>query len=150
MTINQNSNCSRCGKKSLLTDEVTGEQFCGKCGYVISEKVDELGPEQRSFSTQGGVDTARTGSPISLTRYDKGLSTVINPANRDATGKPLTASMKSTITRLRTWDSRSQVHESVDRNLRQALNELNRLKDKLAISSSVLEKAAYLYRKALD
>ena len=150
MTINQNSNCSRCGKKSLLTDEVTGEQFCGKCGYVISEKVDELGPEQRSFSTQGGVDTARTGSPISLTRYDKGLSTVINPANKDAAGKPLSSSMKSTITRLRTWDSRSQVHESVDRNLRQALNELYRLKDKLAISSSVLEKAAYLYRKALE
>ncbi|MEK0329585.1 MAG: TFIIB-type zinc ribbon-containing protein, partial [Nitrosopumilus sp.] len=107
MTINQNSNCSRCGKKSLLTDEVTGEQFCGKCGYVISEKVDELGPEHRSFSTQGVVDTARTGSPISLTRHDKGLSTVINPANKDAAGKPLSSSMKSTITRLRTWDSRS-------------------------------------------
>ena len=150
MTFNPNSNCSRCGRKSLLTDEVTGEQFCGKCGYVISEKVDESGPEQRSFSTQGGVDTTRTGSPISLTRHDKGLSTVINPANRDATGKPLSSSMKSTITRLRTWDSRSQSHASADRNLRQALNELDRLKDKLAISSNVLEKAAYIYRKALD
>jgi transcription initiation factor TFIIB len=150
MTFNPNSNCSRCGKKSLLTDEVTGERFCGKCGYVISEKVDESGPERRSFSTQGGVDTTRTGSPISLTRHDKGLSTVINPANRDATGKPLSSSMKSTITRLRTWDSRSQSHASADRNLRQALNELDRLKDKLAISSNVLEKAAYIYRKALD
>ena len=149
MTFNPNSNCSRCGKKSLLTDEVTGEQFCGKCGYVISEKVDELGPEQRSFSTQGGVDTTRTGSPISLTRHDKGLATVINPANRDATGKPLSSSMKSTITRLRTWDSRSQSQATADRNLRQALAELGRLKDKLAISSSVLEKAAYIYRKAL-
>ena len=150
MTINLNSNCSRCGKKSLLTDEVTGEQFCGKCGYVISQKVDESGPEQRSFSTQGGVDTGRTGSPISLTRHDKGLSTVINPANRDATGKPLSASMKSTIRRLRTWDSRSQSQASADRNLRQALAELGRLKDKLAISSSVFEKAAYIYRKALE
>jgi len=150
MTFNPNSNCSRCGKKSLLTDEVTGEQFCGKCGYVISEKVDESGPEQRSFSTQGGVDTARTGSPISLTRHDKGLSTVINPANRDATGKPLSSSMKSTITRLRTWDNRSQSQATADRNLRQALGELGRLKDKLAISSSVLEKAAYIYRKAMD
>jgi transcription initiation factor TFIIB len=150
MTINPNSNCSRCGKKSLLTDEVTGEQFCGKCGYVISQKVDESGPEHRSFSTQGGVDTVRTGSPISLTRHDKGLSTVINPANRDATGKPLSASMKSTIRRLRTWDSRSQSQASADRNLRQALAELGRLKDKLAISSSVFEKAAYIYRKAVD
>ena len=150
MTFNPNSNCSRCGKKSLLTDEVTGEQFCGKCGYVISEKVDDSGPEWRSFSIQGGVDTTRTGSPISLTRHDKGLATVINPANRDATGKPLSSSMKSTITRLRTWDSRSQSQASADRNLRQALNELDRLKDKLAISSNVLEKAAYIYRKALD
>jgi len=150
MTINPNSNCSRCGKKSLLTDEVTGEQFCGKCGYVISQKVDESGPERKSFSIQGGVDTTRTGAPSSLTIHDMGLSTVINPQNRDATGKPLSASMKSTITRLRTWDSRSQVHEPVDRNLRQALSELNKLKDKVAISANVLEKAAYLYRKALE
>ena len=150
MTFNQNSNCSRCGKKSLLTDQVTGEQFCSKCGYVASEKLQASGPEWRSFQKDGGSDPARTGAPSSLTIHDMGLSTVINPQNRDATGKPLTASMKSTITRLRTWDSRSQVHESVDRNLRQALNELNRLKDKLAISSSVLEKAAYIYRKALD
>jgi len=150
MTFNLNSNCSRCGKKSLLTDEVTGEQFCGKCGYVISEKVDESGPERKSFSTQGSVDTTRTGSPISLTRHDKGLSTVINPANRDATGRPLSSSMKSTITRLRTWDSRSQAQATADKNLRQALNELDRLKDKLAISSSVVEKAAYIYRKAMD
>jgi len=150
MAFNRNSNCSRCGKKSLLTDEVTGEQFCGKCGYVISERVNETGPEQRSFSTQGGVDTARTGAPTSLTRHDKGLSTVINPANKDATGRPLSSSMKSTITRLRTWDSRSQSQESTDRNLRQALSELDRLKDKLAISSSVVEKAAYIYRKAID
>jgi len=150
MAFDSNSNCSRCGKKSMLIDEVTGEQFCAKCGYVISEKVDESGPERKSYSTPGGIDTSRTGAPTSLTRHDKGLSTVINPANRDASGKPLSASMKSTITRLRTWDSRSQSHASADRNLRLALSELDRLKDKLAISSITLEKAAYIYRKALE
>jgi transcription initiation factor TFIIB len=150
MTLNPNSNCSRCGKKSLLTDNVTGEQFCGKCGFVITEKVDESGPEKRSFSTQGGVDTARTGAPTSLTMHDRGLSTVINPANKDATGRPLSSSMKSTITRLRIWDSRSQLNVSEDRNLKQALTELHRLKDKLAVSSNILEKAAYIYRKALE
>ena len=150
MAFNPNSNCSRCGKKSLLTDDVTGEQFCGKCGFVISEKVDESGPERRSFSTQGGVDTSRTGAPTSLTMHDRGLSTVINPANKDATGRPLSSSMKSTITRLRTWDRRSQSNVSEDINLKRALTELNRLKDKLAVSSNILEKAAYLYRKALE
>jgi len=150
VTFDPNSKCIRCGKSSLLTDGVTGEQFCSKCGFVISEKVNESGPEWRSFSTQGGVDTARTGAPTSLTIHDKGLSTVINPQNKDASGKPLSTSMRSTIERLRTWDSRSQAHEAANRNLRQALTELNRLKDKLAISANVLEKAAYLYRKAME
>jgi len=150
VTFDPNSKCIRCGKSSLLTDGVTGEQFCSKCGFVISEKVDESGPERRSFSTQGGVDTARTGAPTSLTIHDKGLSTVINPQNKDASGKPLSTSMRSTIERLRTWDSRSQAQEAANRNLRQALTELNRLKDKLAISANVLEKAAYLYRKAME
>ena len=150
VTFDPNSKCIRCGKSSLLTDGVTGEQFCSKCGFVISEKVNESGPERRPFSTQGGVDTARTGAPTSLTIHDRGLSTVINPANKDSTGRPLSSSMKSTITRLRTWDSRSQSNVSEDRNLKQALTELNRLKDKLAVSSNILEKAAYLYRKALE
>ncbi len=146
----QNSNCLRCGKNSLLTDQVAGEQFCANCGYVISEKSQESGPEWRSFSQDEHDNRARAGSPTSLTIHDMGLSTVINPLNKDATGKPLSASMKSTITRLRTWDSRSQVQTTADRNLRQALNELNGLKDKLTLSANVLEKAAYLYRKVLE
>ena len=134
----------------MLTDDTTGEQFCSKCGYVVSEKTQESGPEWRSFQKDGGADPARTGAPSSLLMHDMGLSTVINPLNKDASGKPLSTSMKSTIERLRTWDNRSQVHEPVDRNLRQALGELTRLKDKIAISANVLEKAAYIYRKALE
>ena len=33
--------------------------------------------------------------------------TIIGPIYKDASGKPLSASMKSTIERLRTWDSRA-------------------------------------------
>ena len=146
----QNSNCIRCGKNSLLTDEVAGEQFCANCGYVISEKSQESGPEWRSFSQDEHDNRARAGSPTSLTIHDMGLSTVINPLNKDATGKPLTASMKRAIIRLRTWDRRSQIQTPADRNLRQALYELNRLKDKLTLSANVLQKAAYIYRKALE
>jgi len=150
VSSNATPTCARCGKNSLLTDDTTGEQFCSKCGYVINDKVDAAGPEWRSFQKDGGSDPARTGAPSSLTIHDMGLSTVINPLNKDASGKPLAASMKSTIERLRTWDSRSQAHQPIDRNLRQALGELNKLKDKVAISANVLEKAAYIYRKALE
>ncbi|ABK78485.1 transcription initiation factor TFIIB [Cenarchaeum symbiosum A] len=142
--------CQRCGKGKLVTDNESGEMFCAKCGFVMTEKLQESGPEWRSFAHDEHGDRARTGAPTSLTMHDMGLATIINPANRDASGRPLAASMKSTIDRLRTWDNRSQVHEPVDRNYRQAFSELNRLKDKLAISDAVIEKAAYIYRKALD
>ena len=150
VAANSTPSCLRCGKNSLLTDDVTGEQFCSKCGYVVSEKSQESGPEWRSFQKDGGADPARTGAPSSLMIHDMGLSTVINPLNKDASGKPLSTSMKSTIERLRTWDSRSQTNSSADRNLRQALNEMNKLKDKLSLSDTVIQKSAYIYRKALE
>ncbi len=141
--------CLRCGKTALITDTETGEIFCGGCGFVLSEKLQESGPEWRSFAQDEHGDRARAGAPTSLTMHDMGLATIINPINKDASGKPLTASMKSTIERLRAWDSRSQ-NEPIERNFRQAFSELDRLKDKLSLSDSVVEKAAYIYRKALE
>ena len=141
--------CNRCGKNSVITDQNTDERFCGKCGYVIPEVVQDTGPEWRSFSKDGpGQDPTRTGSPTSLAMHDRGLSTNIGLLNKDSSGKPLSSSMKSTIERLRTWDSRSKANSSSDRNLRQALGELSALKDKLTLTDAVIEKASYIYRKA--
>jgi len=140
--------CSRCGKKALITDANTGEIYCGSCGFVLSERIENPGPERRSFPDDR-INRERTGVGTSLTIHDQGLSTVINPTNRDSSGKPLSSSMKKTLKRLRTWDSRSQ-NEPIDRNFRQAFNELYRLKDKLSLSDSVVEKAAYIYRKVLE
>jgi len=145
---NIKQSCSRCGKKELITDTETGEIFCGGCGYVSSERVESTGPERRSFPDDR-INRERTGIGTSLAIHDQGLSTVISPTNRDATGQPLSDSMKKTLKRLRIWDSRSQ-NDPIDRNFRQAFNELYRLKDKLSLSDSVIEKAAYIYRKALD
>ncbi len=142
--------CPRCAQGSVVTDTNTGENFCGKCGYVLNEENVESGPEWRSFSKEEGENRTRTGTPTSLAMHDMGLATIIGQADKDATGKPLSSSMRSTIERLRTWDSRSQVHEPVDRNFRQAFSELDRLKDKLAVGDAVVEKAAYIYRKALE
>jgi transcription initiation factor TFIIB len=124
--------------------------FCSKCGFVTTDRIEQEGPEWRSFSKEEGDNRTRTGTPTSLAIHDMGLATIINPLNKDATGKPLSASMKSTIERLRIWDNRSQVHDPADRNFRQAFSELDRLKTKLALSDAVIEKTAYIYRKALD
>lgn len=141
--------CPSCGKTKILSDENTGELFCGSCGFVITEKLADMGAEWRSFSQDEG-NRARTGAGTSLTMHDMGLSTVIGSVNKDATGKPLSSAMKSSIERLRTWDSRTQAHSSSDRNLRLALNEMDKIKDKLALTNAVIEKAAYIYRKAME
>lgn len=142
--------CPRCGKGPLVTDNATGEMSCSSCGFVVSERIEELGPEWRAFSKEEHEDRSRTGIPTSLAMHDMGLSTTISPIDKDASGKPLSPYVRSTIERLRTWDSRSQVHEPLDRNFRQAFSELDRLKDKLAVGANVIEKAAYIYRKALE
>ena len=141
--------CPSCGGRKMISDENTGELCCGKCGFVITDKITDTGAEWRSFANDEN-NRSRTGAGTSLTIHDMGLSTIIGKANKDATGKPLSSGVKSSIERLRTWDSRSQANTSADRNLRQALNEMDKLKDKLALTSAVIEKAAYIYRKAME
>ncbi len=141
--------CPSCGGRKMISDETTGELCCGRCGFVVTDKISDTGAEWRSFSNDES-NRARTGAGTSLTIHDMGLSTIIGKANKDATGKPLSSGVKSSIERLRTWDSRSQANSSADRNLRQALNEMDKLKDKLALTNAVIEKAAYIYRKAME
>ena len=139
--------CPACNKSSLVLDENSGEIVCNMCGIVSSENRESNEREWRSF-VNDGVDKSRVGAGTSITIHDMGLSTIIGTANKDATGKPLSSSMKKSIDRLRTWDSRSQANSSLERNLRQALNEMSKLKDKLSLTDRVFEKAAYIYRKA--
>lgn len=146
----QSERCPRCGRKPMVIDSATGEMVCSFCGFVVKERIEETGPEWRAFSKEEKDDRSRVGIPTSLAMHDMGLATVIGPEDRDASGKTLTGSVRTAMERLRTWDGRSQVHEPVDRNLRQAFSELDRLADKLNISDVVVERAAYTYRKALE
>ena len=140
--------CDRCAKSCIITDSDSGELICAKCGLVISERMVSGGPEHRNFP-DGGPSNARTGDGTSLRRHDRGLSTIINPLNKDSTGKQLSSSMKSTINRLRLWDGRTQAHKASEKNFRQAFNDLSRLQDKLGLSDAIMEKTAYIYRKAI-
>ena len=145
--------CSICNNNSgqIITDTESGEIICRNCGMVMLDNVQETRPEWRSFTTDDSNNTrSRTGMPTSLARHDKGLATIIGRANKDASGQVLDAAMRTTMERLRTWDFRTQAHTSTDRNLRQAFSELNRLKDKLGLPDSVIEKTAYIYRKVRE
>jgi transcription initiation factor TFIIB len=141
--------CSLCSNQDqMVTDPESGEIICSNCGQVISEKALETQAEWRAFTTDEVNDRSRTGMPTSLARHDKGLSTIIGRANKDASGQVLDAAMRTTMERLRTWDFRTQAYTPTDRNLRQAFEHLAMLKDKLGLSDAIIEKTAYVYRKA--
>lgn len=139
-----------CGKdQQLVTDLESGEIACSKCGLVSSDRVQESGAEWRTFGSERN-DRSRVGSPITLAYHDMGLATVIGKENRDSSGRQLEPLMNASIQRLRTWDFRSQAHSPRKRNLMHAFSELGRLKDKLGLSDAIMEKTAYLYRKAQE
>src|SRR5688572_10758781 len=142
--------CNVCKSGQTVTDPESGEVICRNCGLVLFDKTLESRPEWRAFTSEEANDRSRTGIPSSLARHDMGLSTVIGRTDKDASGRTLDATMRSTMGRLRAWDFRSQAHSPTDRNLRQAFSELDRLKDKLGVSDAVVEKTAYIYRKAQE
>jgi len=142
--------CPECGSDNLIHDYDTGETVCGSCGLVVREQMMDKGPEWRAFTQEEKQSRSRVGIPTSYSVHDKGLSTAIGRVDRDAFGRKLPLSTRLQMWRLRKWQIRSRVHSSVDRNLAQAMAELDRLSDKVYIPGPVKEKAAVIYRKALD
>jgi transcription initiation factor TFIIB len=133
----------------IITDPESGEDICSNCGIVITERCEDIAnPEWRAFTAEEKNEKVRTGAPTSLAKYDRGLATIISKTGRDASGQKLDTAMYSTYKRLRTWDNRILHNSSADKNLFRAFSQLHSLKDKLGLSDTVIEKTAYIYRKA--
>src|SRR5215216_5923194 len=134
----------------VVTDPETGELIRKDTGEVISDNMLSQEKEWRSFDTVEGANRARTGTPTSLAFHDMGLSTVIGKEATDASGNVIDTGTRMRMSRLRTWDNRSQVHSSTERSLQKAFSILSRLKDRLGLPNHITEKAAYTYRKAQE
>ena len=130
-----------------MTDNVRGEIVCARCGAVIADKERTL-DLNRNHLRQMITNSTRTGLGSALSIHDKGLSTIIGNTDKDASGNSISTYMKYTFNRLRTWDSRSK-SVSAERNLRSAFVIMGAIQPKLDVSDAVVERAAYLYRKAL-
>lgn len=139
----------KCVMGPLITDNFSGEVLCGSCGLVLIEKAEDSGSEVRVHDMEEYLTRSRTGRGLSLAMHDMGLPTVISSENKDALGKFLSGDIKNTFSRLRIWDKRSQ-SGSKDRALKSAFILLDAMKTKLAIPDMVIEKTAYIYRKALN
>ncbi|HXG06348.1 MAG TPA: TFIIB-type zinc ribbon-containing protein [Nitrososphaera sp.] len=128
--------CSACKNEVMVTDHECGEVICSRCGIVIDRFESPALQEWRAFSVDEFYRKSRTGLPTSLARYNKGLVTTIGSAKANGLN----------FDRIRVWDFRIQAAN--DRSLKQALPELEHLKESLGLPDVIVEKAAYFYRKA--
>jgi transcription initiation factor TFIIB len=145
-----------CQTTRTITDYESGEIICNTCGMVISDKIQSTGADWHDFehggtiigsSTESNAPRKRPGSTFSLARYDKGLYTVIGERDNDAYGRQLDPLVRHSIHKIRMYDARTQ-SAFRDRNRRIAFIDLYKLKNKLALSDAIVEKTAYIYRKA--
>ncbi|GAB7013185.1 transcription initiation factor IIB [Halolamina salina] len=141
--------CPECGG-SLATDTEHGETVCQDCGLVVDEDSIDHGPEWRAFDSREKDEKSRVGAPTTNMMHDKGLSTNIGWQDKDAYGNQLSASQRQKMQRLRTWNERFRTRDSKERNLKQALGEIDRMASALGLPENVRETASVIYRRALS
>jgi len=141
--------CPECGG-SLVNDSERGETLCRDCGLVVEEDEIDRGPEWRAFDAKEKDEKSRVGAPTTNMMHDKGLSTNIGWQDKDAYGKQLSSRQREKMQRLRTWNERFRTRDSKERNLKQALGEIDRMASALGLPENVRETASVIYRRALD
>jgi transcription initiation factor TFIIB len=141
--------CPECGG-NLASDSEHGETVCKECGLVVEEDEIDPGPEWRAFDSKEKDEKSRVGAPTTNMMHDKGLSTNIGWQDKDAYGNALSSRQREKMQRLRTWNERFRTRDSKERNLKQALGEIDRMASALGLPESVRETASVIYRRALD
>ncbi|WP_254823449.1 transcription initiation factor IIB [Haloglomus halophilum] len=141
--------CPECGG-DIANDTEHGEVVCQDCGLVVDEDNIDRGPEWRAFDAQEKDEKSRVGAPTTNMMHDKGLSTNIDWRDKDAYGNSLSSKQRQKMQRLRKWNERFRTRDSKERNLKQALGEIDRMASALGLPDNVRETASVIYRRALD
>ena len=139
--------CKDCNPDRVVFDHGTGEKICGCCGIVLSVEREFVDPV---LDINPNSSITNFGTPSSLAHHDKNLSTLISSSNTDADGVTIDPEQRSALQRMRHWNKISDNNRSYHRNLKNAFAILMRIKDKLSLSDTIMEKSAYYYRKILN
>ncbi len=136
--------CPECGSVDLVYDDQKGEIICNNCGLIVEEKIVDGGQDvggQFDKSDKKG----RGGAPISMQKYDKGLTTNVGEISDIYR---LEAGQTRKFLRLKKWQER--VSTSIERNLRLAMAELRRVASFLSLPSVVRDEASRVYNFVLQ
>jgi len=139
------TNCPACGK-SLIGDYDTGELVCSSCGFVLEEYNEYRGPEWKAINFEEKEKRVRVGAPQTFSLHDLGLTTEIGTEAKDSHGKSLSPFMRTSIKKMKEWQSRIRTASSEERNLCVVLTKINEVSNLLKLPKTVMETAAYTYR----
>jgi len=148
-TTTEQEGCPECSGDVVIESD-RENLICEDCGLIIDDQSIDHGPDWRSFSEDERQDKSRVGSPITELMHDKGLSTQIGWQNKDAYGRSLSTKKIRKMRRLRTWNQRASTRDSKERNLRQALTEVERMSSALGLPESVREMTGAMYRRCIE
>ena len=136
--------CPECRSVNLTYDDQKGELICNECGLIVEEKMVDTGQDlggQFDKSEKKG----RGGAPISLQKFDKGLTTNVGEISDIY---KLEAGQTRKFLRLKKWQER--VSTSIERNLRLAMSELRRVASFLSLPSVVKDESSRVYNFVLQ
>ncbi len=133
--------CPSCSSSAVLYDHVRGESVCTRCGFVILDRLFDLEPEWRRKPGEK-LERADVTTGIDVTQHDLGLGSKFS-VPRDAS-----PSHRARLRRMRVLHQRSRVSSWEDRSLREALVELDKLCEDLAIPKGIKAEVSVSYRRA--
>jgi len=127
---------------SVIYDYENGEKLCKTCGMVVQDKIYDTELDTNFYKCKSDMNTVM---PHSLILNHTGMSTAI--ASYDATSSKRFSNRKEQnkiefLTQVVSCSNKN-------RNLKIVIDLLNRLRDKLSLTSVCIEEASVYYKKAL-
>ena len=80
--------CTVC-KSSVIDDTQNGERICSGCGIVVSEQMEDYGPETTGSSLEDKTKLARATGQTTYSQHDLGITTEISTQSTDYSGKKI-------------------------------------------------------------
>lgn len=127
----------------IIYDHNKGEKFCGQCGIILQDKIYDVEMDIEFYKYKTNTNSV---IPHSILLNDNEMSTKISEYK---------ASGRSRFSSQRQHNKMEFLNKIVScsnqkRNLKISIDLLNRLKDKLSLSSLCIEEGMYYYKKALE
>ncbi len=135
---------------SVIYDYENGEKLCNTCGLILQDKVydSELGIDYFGHrnSSSSSSRSNNTAMPYSILLNDKEMSTTISEYKESGKNRFSNQKEHNKMEFLNKIVSCS----NQKRNLKIVIDILNRLKDKLSLTSFCIEEGMYYYKKAFE